>query len=244
MQHILPVRPHGLHRATIVAIVLFTLAEASARAEEDAPPPTAPEQGFESLLQGDGTSQWVGYGMDKWPLGWEVDATNGILHRKGSGGDLRTIKKYRDFDLRFDWKISRGGNSGVMYRAAQEDEYPAYRTGPEYQLLDDDRHKDGKNSLTSTSALYGLYAPSEKMAKPVGQWNHARIVLRGNHVQHFLNGKKVVDCEMNSDDWNARVAKSKFAELKQFGKLPEGHIIVQDHGDEVWYQNIRIKELN
>lgn len=227
---------------SLMAALSVILTASTARADEDSPPPAAPEKGFELLIQGDGRSVWVGYGLEKWPLGWEVDETNGILHRSGSGGDLRTIKTYRDFDLRFDWKVSEGGNSGVMYRASQ-DQKPGYRTGPEYQVLDDARHRDGQSPLTSTGSLYGLYPPTKKAAKPAGQWNRSRIVVRGNHVEHYLNGEKVVDCEMNSDDWNDRLAKSKFAEWKEYGKVPKGHIILQDHGDEVWYQNIRIKEL-
>lgn len=198
------------------------------------------EKGFAPLLEGDGRETWVGYGLDGWPLGWEL--ADGVLHRKGGGGDLRTVKKYGNFELRFQWKVAPGGNSGVIYRAKQQDA-PAYRTGPEFQILDNASHGDGKNPLTSAGALYGLYAPAKDAAKRVGQWNSARIVVRGDRVRHFLNDEKVVECELGSDDWNHRVAESKFAEWPEYGKMKRGHIVLQDHGDEVWFRNMRIKEF-
>lgn len=199
------------------------------------------EEGFTRLLQNGEKTGWVGYGSDKWPEGWEVDG--GTLHRAGGGGDVMTEQQYGDFDLRFAWKVSAGGNSGVMYRVSQE-KGPAYLTGPEYQVLDNAKHQDGKNPLTSAGSLYALYAPSEDAANPAGQWNRARIVLQGNHVQHYLNGKKVVDAEIGSDDWNKLVAASKFASWEKFAKNERGHIVFQDHGDEVWFRNIRIKQLD
>lgn len=198
------------------------------------------EEGFTRLIQNGEKTGWVGYGSDTWPAGWEVDGST--LHRAGGGGDIMTEKEYGDFDLRFGWKVSEGGNSGVMYRVSQE-QAPAYFTGPEYQVLDNAQHPDGKNPVTSAGSLYGLYAPSEDVAKPAGQWNRGRIVLRGDRVQHFLNGKKVVDAQIGGEEWNKLVGASKFAAWPKFGKNARGHIVLQDHGDKVWYRNIRIKEL-
>jgi hypothetical protein len=169
--------------------------------------------------------------------------TDGVLHRVDGGGDIMTAKEYGDFDFRFDWKIAEGGNSGVMYRVSVE-KGPAYETGPEYQVLDNGKHRDGKSSLTSAASLYALYPPAKDVAKPAGEWNEGRIVVHGNHVTHYLNGEKVVDVELGSDDWNKKVAGSKFAAWKKFGVNKRGHIVLQDHGDEVWYRNVRIKELN
>jgi hypothetical protein len=129
-----------------------------------------------------------------------------------------------------------------MYRVTESDE-PAYLTGPEYQVLDDAKHKDGQNKLTSSASLYALYPPTEDVLKPAGEWNRSRIVVEGNHVRHFLNGKKVVDVEIGSDDWNKQLAASKFATWPKFGKNAKGKIVLQDHGDEVWYRNMRIKDL-
>ncbi|HEX6962081.1 MAG TPA: DUF1080 domain-containing protein [Lacipirellula sp.] len=197
--------------------------------------------GFVKLFEGDKDKTWVGYNKDAWPEGWELK--DGILHRTGSGGDLQTVEEYGDFDLRFGWKVSEGGNSGVMYRVSRE-KGPAYETGPEYQILDNARHRDGGSPLTSSASLYALYAPSKDVVKPAGKWNKARIVVRGNRIQHYLNGEKVVDAEIGSDDWNKRLAESKFATWPKFAKNQRGFIVLQDHGDEVWFRNMRVKRLD
>lgn len=198
------------------------------------------EIGFTPLFKGDATENWKAYGKEGWPEGWKME--DGVLHRHAAGGDLMSKQEYGDFDLRFGWKVSPGGNSGVMYRASESSSEPAYLTGPEYQVLDDAKHKDGQNKLTSSGSLYALYPPTEDVLKPAGEWNRSRIVVEGNHVRHFLNGKKVVDVEIGSDDWNKKLAASKFATWAKFGKNAKGHIVLQDHGDEVWYRNMRIKD--
>jgi hypothetical protein len=216
------------------AVAQATTAPKGARAKKR-------EKGFAKLLEGDKAKTCVGYNKEPgWPEGWEI--SEGVLHRKSGGGDLQTVEEFQDFDLRFGWKVSEGGNSGVMYRVSRE-KGPAYETGPEYQVLDDAKHQDGKNPLTSSGSLYGLYAPSEDVSKPAGEWNSARIVVKGKNVRHFLNGKKVVDAEIGSEDWNKRLAASKFASWPKFAKNDRGFIVLQDHGDEVWYRNVRIKKL-
>jgi len=231
----------GYHLVAGLALMPFCVTCASfSSAAEAVESSRGKEEGFIPLLGADGQKNWVGYGKRQWPAGWEL--ADGVLHRSGSGGDLRTVKQYGDFDLRFAWKVSQGGNSGVIYRVSEEP-CPAYHTGPEYQLLDNAGHQDGKSPLTSAGSLYALYAPEKDMAKPAGQWNRSRIVVRGNRVRHFLNGQKVVDAEIGSDDWSKRVAESKFASWPKFGKNKRGYIVLQDHGDEVWFRNVRIKEL-
>jgi hypothetical protein len=168
---------------------------------------------------------------------------DGVLHTKGGGVDLKTREQYGDFDLRFEWKVASGANSGVMYRVSQESD-PAYYTGPEYQIVDNVGHADGANPKTSAASVYDLYAPNNDVTKSAGGWNEARIVVSHNRVEHYLNGKKVVEYELGSADWNRRVAASKFATWKKFGKNPRGHVVLQDHGDEVWYRNVRIKTLD
>lgn len=201
----------------------------------------AEQEGFVSLLEGDAQAQWRGYDDEKWPSGWVLE--NGVLFRAKGGDDMMTVDEFGDFELRLEWKISPGGNSGIMYRVSTGDKAPYY-SGPEYQILDNKRHHDGKNLKTSAAALYALYAPSRDVTKPVGQWNEARIVVQGNHVEHWLNGVQVVTCEIGSDDWNHRVAESKFAKWPKFGKNRRGHLVLQDHGDAVWYRNIRIRRLS
>ncbi len=198
------------------------------------------EVDFEELLGKNAERLWRGYKDKSWPSGWELK--DGVLSRIGGGDDIMTVGEFADFDLRLEWKISEGGNSGIIYRVSTGDN-ASYVTGIECQVLDDDKHHDGKNALTSAASLYALYARSEPVTVPVGEWNKARIVVRGNHVEHWLNGKKVVECEIGSDDWKERLAKSKFADWPKFAKNRKGHIALQDHNDPVWYRNIRIKRL-
>jgi hypothetical protein len=228
-------------RLVVPFLGALAIAFATGRAQVNAAEPAGEESGFTPLLQGDKREGWVGYGKKEWPAGWVL--ADGVLHRKSGGGDLRTLGEYGSFDLRFDWKVAPGGNSGVMYRVSEE-KGPAYETGPEYQVLDNAKHKDGKSPLTSSGSLYALYAPTKDVMKPAGEWNEGRILIQGNRVQHFLNGEKVVDVEIGSPDWTKRVAESKFASWPKFGKNSRGHIALQDHGDEVWYRNVRIKDLD
>ncbi|MEH6416174.1 3-keto-disaccharide hydrolase [Pseudomonas sp. CGJS7] len=199
-------------------------------------------EGFVSLFDGRSLQGWHGYAKPGQPIsGWE--AVDGAIVRTAEGGDLVSDKLYGDFELRIDWKISPGGNSGIFYRGL-ESEPQIYRSAIEYQVLDNDRHPDGKNGRDRwASALYGLYAPAKIAVRPVGQWNQTRIVVRGDHIEHWLNGEKVVDCVLGSPDWKARVAASKFKDWPSFGVAPRGVIGLQDHGDEVAYRNIRIRPL-
>ena len=199
------------------------------------------ESGFEPLLGANAKSLWRGYASEGWPAGWELE--EGVLARVAGGADLVTSEAFADFDLRLEWKISPAGNSGILYRVSTGDE-ASYYTGMECQVLDDDAHNDGGNTLTSASSLYGMYARSSKATSAVGEWNKVRIVVEGNHVEHWLNGKKMVECEIGSDDWNERLAKSKFSDWPKYAKNRQGHIALQDHNDLVWYRNIRIKRLS
>lgn len=194
-----------------------------------------------SLLADNSLKHFSGYKTKEIGAGWKCE--NGILTFDGSGGgDIVTKKSFRNFALTFDWKVTEGGNSGVMYRVSMGDRAP-YFSGPEYQILDDSKHNDGRNELTSAGSLYALYQPVGKQLKPVGQWNTAKIVLNGNHVEHWLNGKKVVDADIESDEWNQRVADSKFRTWEKFGKNKAGRICFQDHGDEVAFRNIKVTRL-
>ena len=200
------------------------------------------ETGFVALFDGTSLTGWHLYQKPGAPVtGWAV--MDGVITRTAAGGDLISDRAFGDFDLRFEWKISRGGNSGVFYRAG-EDQEAAYWTGIEYQVLDNERHPDGRNGPDRhAAAVYGMYAPTAARPLPVGEWNQGRIVARGAHVEHWLNGAKVADYELWTPEWKARVAQTKFKDWPGFGMLPKGHIGLQDHGDEVSYRNIRIKEL-
>jgi len=153
-----------------------------------------------------------------------------------------TKKTYKNFDLRFEWKVSEAGNSGVFYHVGLGDK-AASRSGIEYQVLDNDGHKDGKSELTSAGSIYALYPPTTYQKKKVGQWNKARIVCDGTKIQHYLNDVLVAEADTSSDEWKKRLTASKFSNWKRFASQSEGHIAFQDHGDEVWFQKIRIKSL-
>ena len=187
-------------------------------------------------------SAWRGYKMQSVPGEWtQLDAKT--FGKEKSAEDLVTRDEYGDFELELEWKLSPGGNAGVFYHATEEGD-KVYWTGPEYQLLDDARHADGKNPLTSAGADYGLYAPPPGITKPAGEWNTTRIVARGAHVEHWLNGKKVVEYDLWSPDWEAKVKASKFAEWPGYGRAKAGRLAIQgDHAGTLQIRNARIRSL-
>ncbi|HSJ64640.1 MAG TPA: DUF1080 domain-containing protein [Gemmatimonadaceae bacterium] len=197
-------------------------------------------QGWRVLFDGRSTAGWRGYRRQSVPNGWQV--VDGELARVGRGGDLITVDQFGDFELALEWKVGPAGNSGVFYRVTEEGE-ETYHTGIEMQVLDDAGHADGGSRLTSAGSLYGLYPAPPGVVRPAGEWNSARIVARGNHVEHWLNGQRIVEAELWGDDWNARLAASKFTQWPGFARSPRGHIGLQDHGDPVRYRNIKIREL-
>ncbi|MCH7720199.1 MAG: DUF1080 domain-containing protein [Planctomycetes bacterium] len=197
-------------------------------------------EGWRLLFDGRTTKGWRGYGKDEFPSGWEVK--NGCLVRVGPGGDIMTDEEFDDFELTIDWRISAGGNSGVFYRVNGEMSYP-WHTGPEMQVLDNREHFDGRNAKTSAGSNYALHAPVRDVTEPVGLFNRSRIVVQGDHVEHWLNGVKIVEYDLGSAEWNQRVAESKFASMPNYGRMSKGHIVLQDHGDKVWYMNIKIRGI-
>lgn len=200
------------------------------------------KEGFESLFDGKAIDQWVGWRQSGVPRGWS--AVGGVLTFTPGvgGGDLRTREMFSDFDLRLEWKISLGGNSGIIYRATL-DQRSAYETGPEYQVLDNTHHADGKNPLTSAGSLYALIAPPQDFTRPVGEFNEARIVAKGNHVEHWLNGQKLLEYELGSPEWKQRALAAKFQAMMEYGTKPKGYIVLQDHGNAVEYRNLRIRRF-
>ena len=182
-----------------------------------------------------------GYKQSGFPDSWEV--VDGTLKTvPGHGVDLISEEVYKNFELELEWKVPKGGNSGIFYFATEEGNY-IWQSAPEMQVVDDEKHTDGKNTLTSAGALYALIAPSTNVVKPVGEFNQVRIKVKNNHVEHWLNGTKIVEYVYGSDMmWNL-VAKSKFNKMPLFAKASEGHIGLQgDHG-LIWYKNIRIRRL-
>lgn len=186
--------------------------------------------------------QWRGYQQDSLPAGWRFDPATRELTRAAAAGDLITRAQWDDFELELEWKVGPRGNSGIFYRA-NEGTPRIYENATEYQILDNTAHPDGRNTGTSTAANYALYPPSADVTRPVGEWNHSRIVALGAHVEHWLNGTKVVEYRLWSADWKAKVQASKFAQWPTYGLAERGHIGLQDHGDVVSFRNIRIREL-
>lgn len=195
------------------------------------------------LFDGNSTEAWRGFKRESFPAkSWTVE--NGTLKTIPGGEvvDIITKEKFENFELQLEWRISPGGNSGIMYHVTEEFNTP-WQTGPEMQVLDDAKHNDGKNPKTSAGALYALIAPQNKVLKPVGDWNQARLVVNHNHVEHWLNGVKVVEYVLNSPELDALIAGSKFKSFPKFAKEPSGHICLQNHHDEVWYRNVKVRKL-
>ena len=168
-------------------------------------------------------------------------AEDGCLKRVGNGGDIISDAEFTDFDLRWEWRLTPGANSGLKYFVTEE---RASALGHEYQLIDDSQHADAlRGAKWQTAAFYDVLPATNRTIKPVGEWNQARVLVEGNHVEHWLNGKKVVEYEFGSDDWNKHLKASKFKNMKSFAKEMKGHIDLQDHGNEVAYRNIKLLPL-
>jgi hypothetical protein len=209
----------------------------------------SPDSAWRALFDGTSLNAWRGYKSQTVPDGWKiVDQT---LTKNERVGDLMTRDEFGDFELELEWKIGKAGNSGIFYRGIEDAEFGGppnedriYMTAPEYQLLDDNDAADNKTRLTCAGANYGLYPSPPGHLKPVGDWNTARIVARGAHVEHWLNGVKVVDYELWSPDWEAKVKATKFNAWPKFGRAKRGHIGLQgDHEGALSFRNIRIREV-
>ena len=229
---------------------LFLLAAAPAARQENTLTEEEKQAGWKLLFDGKDLSRLRGYKMKEMPPGWKV--IDGALVRvsggaggKGAGGgdDIITVEQFDNFEFKVDWKIvDRAGNSGLIIRAS-EDAATSWHTGPEMQVLDNEAYP-GRDVKQLAGACYDLYAPSKDTSKPRGEWNSVKIVADGNHIEHWLNGEKIVEYELGSDDWKERVAKSKFKNMKFFKEPPaKGHLCLQDHTARIEYRNIKIRPL-
>ncbi len=212
----------------------------------------APDNGWVSLFDGKTTTGWHSYGKDKAGARWTV--ADGTIYfdtekKEGPGGkssgDLVTDKEYGNFHLKLEWKISPNGNSGIIFYVHEDTaKYKAtYQTGPEMQVLDNDGHSDGKIIKHRSGDLYDLISSSKETVKPVGEWNEAEIIAKNGKLDFVLNGTNVVSTTMWDDNWRKLVAGSKFKSMPGFSTFKRGKIALQDHGNMVWYRNIKIKEL-
>ncbi|RDC61689.1 3-keto-disaccharide hydrolase [Adhaeribacter pallidiroseus] len=208
--------------------------------------PAEKKAGYTLLFDGKTINQWRGFRKETVPDSWGVQEGAIALVGKG-GGDLVTKNQYENYEFLVDWKISEGGNSGIIYNVSEDPQYQAtYHTGPEMQVLDNERHPDakqGKNGNRQAGANYDMIPVATPAVKPVGQWNSVKLVVNKGHVEHWLNGKKVVEYQLGSPEWEALVKESKFAAMPGYGKIKKGHIALQDHGDKVWFKNLKIRQL-
>ncbi len=201
--------------------------------------------GWELLFDGRTVIGWRGFQKDDLTVNEGWYAHQGMLAASGiEGGDIITRKQFGDFILTAEWRISEGGNSGIFYMVGENGYPAAYATGPEYQILDDLGFAQELEDWHYTGANYGMHAPVDAPVKPAGEWNTTKIVVDNGHVEHWLNDKKVVEYQLWSEEWEELVASGKWSEYPGYGRYPKGHIGLQDHGDNVWFRNIKIKPLN
>jgi len=239
-----------------LAIVIFLIASGSI--QTPTPPPNTlsnqeKEEGWKLLFDGMTTAGWRGAYRTAFPeKGWEVRDGMLMVQPSGggeaaNGGDIVTIDEYSSFDLKVDFKLTEGANSGIKYFVTeQQPQTPGSAIGLEYQLLDDAHHPDAKlgiNGNRTLASLYDMMPATNKKPNPIGEWNQARIVVRGKHVEHWLNGVKVLDYERGGKEFLAHKAESKFKDRKDFGEARKGHILLQDHGNQVFFRNIKIRVL-
>ena len=202
--------------------------------------------GWILLFDGHSLDGWRAYKKsDAAGLRWKIDDNSlSLPAQTASGtraGDIISKDTFEQFELSVDWKVALGSNSGIKYFVLEDLDSAI---GHEYQVIDDERHPDAKvGPHRQTAAFYDVLPASDRPLKPAGEWNSTRIVVRGQTVEHWLNGKKVLQYELNSPALNAAIEKSKFKGIERFGKRQNGHILLQDHGDEVWFRNIKIRRL-
>jgi len=241
--------------APLLALGLLGAAFTIAPRAQQAPAAKAPagltaeetKAGWKLLFDGKTLTGWRGYKKpDASGTRWSVE--DGMLTLAKNDGkdtrgarDLISVDTYDHFELAWDWKIALGGNSGMKYFVLEDMDSAI---GHEYQMIDDERHPDAKiGPHRQTAAFYDVFPAHDRPIKPAGEWNTSEVIVKGKHVTHILNGKTVLDYDLESPELKAAIAKSKFKDIARFGKPQNGHILLQDHGDQVWYRKVEIKRL-
>lgn len=230
-------------RKTTILLTSCLLALTGCSGADDAMDDTRGDDGWVTLFDGESLAGWRSFKGESPPPGWAVEDGALALVEPG-GGDIVTDAEFASFELEFEWRISPNGNSGVLYFVNETDETEyIYETGPEYQVLDNDGHPDGEFPSHRAGALYDLIVPPVDGTRPVGEYNQGRIVVNDGRIEHWLNDILMAESSYNDDEWRAMIAASKFNTMPAFGIYTSGHIALQDHGDRVWFRNIRIRQL-
>jgi len=243
-----------MKKAGLIVLLTIAVAGCNSPSEKKAEEPAEnkPDDGWVPLFDGKTLAGWHNYGKTTIGEAWKVsegtiylDTTKKEGWQTAQGGDIVSAEEYENFDLKLEWKIAPGGNSGIIFYVHEDTtkyEY-VWHTGPEMQVLDNDRHSDGKIPKHRAGDLYDLISCSTETVKQPGEWNEAEIISKDGKLDFFLNGTNVVSTMLWDDAWKKLVAGSKFKEWPDFGTYKKGHIALQDHGNTVWYRNIKIKRL-
>jgi hypothetical protein len=241
-----------LRQVALIALATAVLATAVPAARDNGSAPNTltdaeKKAGWILLFDGHSLDGWRAYKKsDAAGLRWKIDDNSLSLPAQTEpgtrAGDIISKDTFEQFELSVDWKVAPGSNSGIKYFVLEDLDSAI---GHEYQVIDDERHPDAKvGPHRQTAAFYDVVPASDRPLKPAGEWNSTRIVVRGQTVEHWLNGKKVLQYELNSPALNAAIEKSKFKGIQRFGKRQNGHLLLQDHGDQVWFRNIKIRRLS
>jgi hypothetical protein len=206
--------------------------------------------GWELLFDGESMDHWRVYNQEGIPAGWVVEDEAMVFDPEQRndqyGLDIITKETYGDFELKLEWWLSEGGNSGIFYHVIEQEDKALYWSGPEMQILDNENHPDadqGVDGNRKAGSLYDLIPAVPQNAKPFGEWNSVKIVAKGDVIEHYQNGEMVLSFDRSTEEWKNLVAGSKFAPHPEFGTAAEGHIALQDHGDLVKFRNLKIRSL-
>lgn len=233
-------------RTGLLVLLLFAVMRTACAQEPNSLNAEEKAAGWRLLFDGQTMAGWRGYKSATLPASWKVE--NGLMlsrHEKDkSTGDIVTVDQYDDFELSLEWKMTKGGNSGVIYRATEETDN-VWESGAEYQILDNTGHMDGLNPLASAGACYAVFAPARDVTRPLGEWNETRIMAVGKHVEHWLNGEKMLEYEVDTELWRAHVKTSRYFMTAygqgNWGRAPRGHIALQDYGGAIEFRNIKLR---